>query len=515
MKNESRVHKTILNAKVNLFFYMITLIISFVSRKIFLDCLGAEFIGLVGTLGNILGYLNLAEFGILNCISFLLFKPLQTDNRRDINEILSVLGYLYLWIGIIILFGGIVVSAFFPLMFDNTNLGLGIVYFSFFSLLSSSLIGYFINYRQIILTADQKNYLVAVYLQSFSIFKVILQVVLAYNYKNLYIWVGVEFLFSILGCIVLNWKINKVYPWLKTNIKNGKMLLTKYPAILKNTKQIFIHKIKDFLLTKSDELFVFVFVSLKMVAYYGNYILIITKLTTLFSSVSGSVGASIGNLVAENNKKNIMKIFWEYVTIQHTIAAVISFSIYSFLEPFIFNWLGPEYVMDHLILVLLVIYIYITNSRTPIDIFNHAYGHYADVWAAWVELIINVSVTIFAGLKWGIVGILLGKIISLILIVVFWKPYYLFSSGFKQSISIFWRGAIKNYLVSLISFFVVVYILSYINIDPYQNFICWGKYAFLGVTLFLLIDFLLTYIFANGSKDLLSRFAPLLGFNRN
>lgn len=65
-----RVHKSLLNAKIGLLFYFSTLILSFFSRKIFLDCLGANFIGLTGTLQNILGILNLAELGIGTCISF-------------------------------------------------------------------------------------------------------------------------------------------------------------------------------------------------------------------------------------------------------------------------------------------------------------------------------------------------------------------------------------------------------------------------------------------------------------
>lgn len=63
----------------------------------------------------------------------------------------------------------------------------------------------------------------------------------------------VEFLFGIIGCITLNWKINKEYPWLKINKKEGKILLKKYPEVLTKTKQVFIHKIKDFVLVKSDE----------------------------------------------------------------------------------------------------------------------------------------------------------------------------------------------------------------------------------------------------------------------
>lgn len=500
-----RVHKSILNAEVNLVFYFLSLFLAFFSRKIFLDCLGTEFIGLTGTLGNILGYLNLAELGITASIGYFLFKPLQSNNRQEAQEVLSLLGYLYNWIGGTILAGGILISLFFPLIFAKANLGLGIIYFSFYSFLGSSLIGYFINYRQILLTADQKNYLVAIYFQSANILKILLQIILAYNYQNLYIWVGVEFLFGIIGCIILNWKINKEYPWLDVDKKQGKMLLKKYPEVIAKTKQVFIHKIKDFALVKSDELFIFLFVSLKMVAYYGNYMIIISKLISLFSAVTGSVGASVGNLVAEGNKPNMLKVFWEYTTIQHTIAATLSFSLYTLIEPFIAHWLGPEYIMDRWILILLIIYIYITNSRNSVDSFNYAHGLYADVWSAWVELIINISITIIGGLKWGIIGILLGKIVSLFAIVVLWKPYYLFSSGFNESVWIYWKGVLRNYGISCVAIFTGIYCIQYVPINPYDNLWNWILYAIVVMSIFLSLELTGVILFAKGSNDILKR----------
>ena len=500
-----RVHKSILNAEVNLLFYFLSLFLAFFSRKIFLDCLGTEFIGLTGTLGNILGYLNLAELGITASIGYFLFKPLQSNNRQEVQEILSLLGYLYNRIGCIILIGGIIISLFFPLIFQNASLGFGIIYFAFYSFLGSSLIGYFINYRQILLTADQKKYLVAIYFQSANILKIILQIYLAYTYRDLYVWVGVEFLFGIIGCITLNWKINQEYPWLNVSKKQGKFLIKKYPDVITKTKQVFIHKIKDFVLVKSDELFIFLFVSLKMVAFYGNYMIIISKLISLFSAITGSVGASIGNLVAEGNKQNMMKVFWEFTTIQHTIAAILSFSLYNFTEPFITHWLGAEYVMDHRILILLIIYIYITNSRNSVDSFNYAHGLYADVWSAWTELFINVSITIAAGLKWGIIGILLGKIVSLFAIVVIWKPYYLFSAGFKESVRIYWRGVARNYAISFGTFSLATYLMLFIPINPYKNLGSWGLYALIGMVLFLIINLTCTLLFALGAKDSINR----------
>ena len=79
-----RVQKSLINAKVNLLFYFLSLFFSFYSRKIFLDCLGVDFIGLTGTLGNILGYLNLAELGIGGAVSIFLYKPLLQKDRRSI-----------------------------------------------------------------------------------------------------------------------------------------------------------------------------------------------------------------------------------------------------------------------------------------------------------------------------------------------------------------------------------------------------------------------------------------------
>ena len=496
-----RVHKSILNAEVNIIFYFLSLFLAFFSRRIFLDCLGAEFIGLTGTLSNILGYLNLSELGISACIGYFLFKPLQTNNKKEIQDILSLLGYLYNWIGSIIFVAAVIVSLFFPLIFSNTGLGLGIIYFAFYSFLGSSLIGYFINYRQILLSADQKNYLVAIYYQSANLVKLGLQIYLAYHYKNLYVWVAIEFLFGIIGCIILNWKINKEYPWLHVTKKQGKFLLKQYPEIIIKTKQVFIHKIKDFVLVKSDELFIFLFVSLKMVAYYGNYMIIISKLISLFSAITSGIGASVGNLVAEGDKERILKVFWEYTTIQHTIAATLSFSLYAFLEPFISHWLGSEYIMDNRILILLVIYIYITNSRNSIDAFNYAHGLYADVWSAWAELIINVGVTIICGLKWGIIGILLGKLASLIPIVVIWKPYYLFTAGFKESIHSYWLNVVRNYITSAFAIGTSLFLIHYIPFSPYRTIGNWIAYSAIGMIIFLTIELSTTLLFAQGAKD--------------
>ena len=514
MATVNRTKKSILNAEVNLVFYFLTLFLSFFSRKIFLDCLGPDFIGLTGTLTNILGYLNLAELGISGSVAYFLYKPLQQDDRVKICEILSVFGYLYKWIGNIILVAGLVVSVFFPWIFGKTLLGLGIVYFSFYSILGSALIGYFINYRQILLTADQKEYIVAIYFQSAGIIKTVVQITLAYYYKNLYFWVAIEFIFGIIGCIILNWKINKEYPWLKTNKSQGPVLLKRYKGIITYTRQIFIHKIKDFLLYKSDELFIFLFVSLKMVAYYGNYILITSKIGYMFSAVLGSMQAGVGNLVAEGDKEKIIKVFWEIMTIRHFVAGVLCFSTYHFIEPFIVLWLGQEYILPREILLLIVVNIYIGTSRGGVDMFNATHGLFADTWSAWLELFMSLTLTLIGGYLWGITGILLSKVITTSTIAMFWKPYYLFHSGFHRGYTSYWNGAGRNYAVSLASFGLAHFVISFMRYGSSEGFLQWICYSATGTIAYLVINILLILLFCKGAKDFMLRLATILHLNK-
>ena len=114
MQKESRVKKTMLNAKINLICYFASFITAFFTRKILLDNLGAEFIGFTGTVGSLLSFLNLAELGIGTAIGYVLYKPIADGDKFKINEVISVLGYLYRIIGLAILSLGIIGSLFLP-----------------------------------------------------------------------------------------------------------------------------------------------------------------------------------------------------------------------------------------------------------------------------------------------------------------------------------------------------------------------------------------------------------------
>ena len=507
MQKESRVKKTMLNAKINLICYFASFITAFFTRKILLDHLGTEFIGFTGTVGNLLSFLNLAELGISTAIGYVLYKPIAEGDKFKINEVISVLGYLYRIIGLAILTLGILGSLFLPLIFSNTDIPLGAIYFGFYTYLAASMIGYFVNYRAALLSADQRNYIVTGYFQLTTTCKVILQMMLAIYFGSFYIYFAIELIGGIINAKILNWKINKTYPWLKSEIKQGKQLFKKYPEIIKYTKQIFAHKIGTLVQFQLTPFLIYSFVSLPMVALYTNYTILTQKLEGLISGVINSTGAAIGNLIAEGDKNKILKVFRELLAIRLFVASIITACIYTFASKFIGVWLGNEYILDNYTVALVAILSGLGIARGVLDQFIHGCGLFADIWAPYAESIIMVIIAISGGYFLGLPGVLCGPLVSIITIIYIWKPYYLFSRGFKLSVYKYWKLFTINLSASAVAFLATDYIYEtfILSCIPTSN---WDGLIINGAIYCIIIAILTTvayYIASAGFRDFARR----------
>lgn len=459
----SRVSKSIKNAKVGVFFFVLSIIVQFFSRKIFLEYLGDDFIGLTSTLRSILGFLNLAELGIGTAIGFALYKPIYDEDKEEINKIIALLGVLYKKIGYIVIGIGIFTSLFFFLIFDDTPFSFLLIYFSFYSFLVANILSYFFNYHQSLLGADQKGYIIKGYFQTFTIIKILLQVGVAIYFQNLYLWIALELIFDISYSIIIRIKIKQEYPWLNLNSTQKTEILKQYPDIIKKIKQVFVHKMSAFVKNGTDNILVFLLVNLQSVAFFGNYQLIFLKLNGLLKMAFAGTGSAIGNLVAEKNQKNIHKIFWELITIQFFIAGTFSLIIFYVMDSFILFWLGKEYILATNITLLMIANFFVFEISSPVERFKNAYGLYSDVWAAITEALLNLGISFLLGNFWGIEGILIGTLASVILMVVIWKPYFLYKNGFKQSVLNYWKGITPILIILILASFSINYIVNFFN----------------------------------------------------
>ena len=514
MSTNSRLKKSLKNAKVGALFFLFNLILQFLFRKILLEKLGIEVLGLNTTALNLLQFLNLAELGIGASVGYSLYKPLSNKDFTYVTEIISLQGYLYKRIGLIVLIAGIILSLFFPFIFSNMHLPLWYAYSTFGVLFLSALVGYFFNFHQILLVSDQKEFTLNYVSQGVKLFKLLLQILSIYYFNNGYIWWLFWELFALLATSYgINHLLKKEYPWLILNKSNGKVLLAKYPEIVFKTKQLITHKFAGFTLNETTPLIIFSFSNLTFIATYGNYVLIIAGVSGLLGAIFNSMNASIGNLVSEVNNTKVKVVFEELFTMRFYLAVVLCYCTYKLIPFLIIFWMGNQYLLDQSTLLLLVLLMFINLTRLTVDSFINAYGLFSDIAAPIIELVTNVTASILLGYFFGINGVLIGSILSLIFVVLLWKPHFLFSNGMKIKSKTYFSMYIKQFLVSVFVVFICEYALKIISIDPtisLVNFLIYSFLVFMAVSLLLLLMYL---CFVDGMKLLIVRFKIQLNIN--
>lgn len=493
-------------------FYFINLILQFFSRKIFLDYLGAEVLGLNTTATNLLQFLNLAELGVGSAIACTLYKPLAEKDTNTINEIVSLQGWLYRRIAWFVIAGSVVLMAFFPLIFAKMPLPLWYAYASFGALLVSALLSYFVNYKQIVLSADQQEYKIRYSYKAAMLVKILCQILAIRYMSDGYVWwLILEVLFAIVASVILEYTINRSYPWLISDLAKGKELSKKYPSVLVKVKQLFFHKIGGFALTQTSPIIIYAYTTLTVVALYGNYMLIIIGIQTLMAAVFNSMNAGIGNLVAEGNRERIFSVFEELFSVRYLFTSVMCFGVFMLTPSFIILWIGEEYVMDSVTLLLMTFILFINLSRTTVDAYINAYGLFSDIWAPVAESSINIGMSVLLGYFFGLHGVLLGVLISLLLIVFCWKPYFLFRRGLKLPLRSYVIIYIKHLAVAIFCA-VLIYsifgqIMSLYPANGIFSFLLYGGFVVVVYAVFLM---LLLYLVGQGMRDFIQRIARIV-----
>ena len=508
----TRTKNSIRNSTVAILLQFISLLVGFFSRKIFLDYLGTEVLGLNSTAASLLGFLNIAELGIGAAISVTLYKPIFQGDRQTIKEIVALQGWLYKKIAWFIIIGSAVLMCFFPRIFSKMELPMWYAYATYAVLLFSSLLGYFVNYKQILLSADQKEYKIQFSFRFVSIFKLVLQALAVKFLANPYVWwLVLELLSAVIAAIFLNRIIHKEYPYLKGEVANAGELRHKFPDVVTKVKQMFFHKIGSFVLTQTSPIIIYAYASLTLVALYGNYMIITNNLNYLMVAMFAGLGGSVGNMVAEGNKPLILKVFKELFSSRFLVVMTCSICIWFLADPFISVWIGAEYLLDRTTLLLIIVIFFLGTMRAVVDTFINSYGLFQDIWAPVAEAVLNLGFSIGLGYFYGLHGILLGVIISQLLIVFAWKPYFLFTKGLKEPVWIYVVLYAKHLLAGAVCFFAVRAICGLISIDPAAGIWSFLLYASIVFICCALILGGLLYAVEYGMRSFVKRMLTIIG----
>ena len=152
-----RTKRAMYNMAASLVGQLSLVLVTLISRRIFLRTLGAEYLGANTLFENILAFLSMAELGIGSAINYSLYKPIAEDDREQIKSLMQLYRYAYWAIGVFILVAGLLLTPVVPLIATGGE-GIAHLRLVYLLFLVNTAVSYFFSYKSAFIIADQRKY---------------------------------------------------------------------------------------------------------------------------------------------------------------------------------------------------------------------------------------------------------------------------------------------------------------------------------------------------------------------
>lgn len=415
------------NASTVLLVSLVTIVASFFNRTVFVRCLSAEYIGLGGLLGNLLGLLSLAELGIGSAIHFGLYRSLGQSDIEKTKSLMAVYRCLYRWVGFSILGIGALLTPILPRLIKELpeTISISEINLYYWMYLGSASLSYFFSYKRALIICDQREYISTLTGGLFHVVAVALQASVLLLTHSYIAYLAISLLLTLAENLTISSIANRLYPFLRE--KNvAELSAQESQTLRRNISAQFLHRVGGIVVFSSDNIIISKLVGLMEAGLYSNYTLILASVNSIFNRVLSGVTASVGNLMAGSDDSHSESIFYHVLFLNAWLYSFASVCLLCLFQPFIRLWLGEDYLLKDMTVAMIVTSFYINGVRLTLLIFKDASGVFAqDRYKPLVEGAVNILISIPLAIRYGVMGVLLGTVVSTFA-VAFWYEALVF-----------------------------------------------------------------------------------------
>lgn len=442
-----RTKKAIINTLAGLSYEIVALVCGMILPRLILSAFGSSYNGITASIAQFLSCIVLLRAGISGVTRAALYKPLEDNDYLEISRIIRATEKFMRQVAVIFIIFLIVFACIYPILVKD----------QFEWLFSASLvmiigISTFIQYYfgftyQMVLNADQRQCIT-----SFTqIFTTILNTILACILIKLgagihIVKLGSTIVFA-LNPLIINVYVRKKYHISRDVQPNNIAINQRWDA--------FAHQVANFINGNTDIMLLTIFSNIREVSVYTVYYLVINGLTRLVRNSIPGVASAFGNMMAKGQYKLMKKNFKIFELVVYSLSTVIFGTALVMIVPFVMIYTNGVKDVNYYrteFSAIIVIAAFFGCVRIPYQHVVEAAGHYKQTKkGAFIEAILNITISIICVIKFGLVGVSIGTLVAAVFRTVQYAMY-LSENIIKRSKRLF----VKHIIVSSLTVALIV-----------------------------------------------------------
>ncbi len=392
---------------------VITIAIGFISRTIFIYILNSEYLGIDGLFSNILSLLSLSELGFGSAVTFNLYKPLREKDEKKIAAIMNFYKWIYRMVAVFIFVVGMCLVPFLRYIIKDTTFDIKYITGIYVLFLIKTAITYLYSYNFTLATADQRGYIIGHITMINNIVTPIAKIVALAITRSFVAYIVAEIVLTLGFNLIKTLHVKKAYPVLEDTKSSLEKQETR--KILKDVQNIFLGKVSTTVLTSTDNLIISSFVNVISVGFMSNYNTLVNYISTFISGALYSAQASIGNAIASEGKEYVYNILKKLTLITLFVASFATTALFCLSSDFIsIVWSKNEDMTLPVVTVFIVMFnAFFQFIKSPLWITLTSAGLFEkDKYISFIGMVMNIVVSLILVQYLGLVGVILGTIIS-------------------------------------------------------------------------------------------------------
>ena len=430
---KSRLQNTLLNFSSGAAYRLFMMLTAFVVRTVFIRCLSEDYLGINGLYTNILNVLSLADLGFGTAMVYSLYKPLAENDQYKLAQLLQLYKKVYRIIGTVVLVLGLALVPFLDFLIKVAPDvdGLTLYYLLY---LGNSVVSYwFFAYRNSILQADQKAYVVTVLCGVFNLIKSVLQILLLLLLRNYTAYLLVQIGCTIAQSTVVAVVTRRKYPGI---VQEAEPLPDgERKRIFADVRALMIQRIAFVALNGTDSIIISAFVGIRWVGLLSNFQMVVDSITGILTQITSAIAASMGNYFAKEDRESGYRLFLRVDFMGFWLYSFCSIALLTLLNPFVTLWLGEAFTMENDVVLWLVLRFFVECLMNNLSTSRSALGLFVQSqYRPLVAAVMNIVLSFLLSGPLGVSGILMATVITRVTVNLWYNPLVIHRDGFGRPI---------------------------------------------------------------------------------